>query len=121
MLTIQNNTGALVAAETKDALKAIDDAILTELRLCATLVEAFGENGVPVGSSQKLLQSLASGLNHFVAGRAEMAQTVRTLTALKGSSNLNETSYSCPGGQPPMLHADSSGASENAPLVAAFG
>jgi hypothetical protein len=121
MLTIQNNTGALVAAETKGALKAIDDAILTELRLCATLVEAFGETGVPVGSSQKLLQSLASGLNHFVAGRAEMAQTVRTLNALKGSSNLSETSYSCPGSQPPMLRASDSGASENAPMVAAFG
>jgi hypothetical protein len=121
MLTIQNNTGALVAAETKGALKAIDDAILTELRLCATLVEAFGETGVPVGSSQKLLQSLASGLNHFVAGRAEMAQTVRTLTALKSVSNLAETSYSCPKDHPPLMRAEQSAASTHSHLPASFG
>ncbi len=104
MLNIEQNVGALVAAETKGALKAIDEAILTELKLGATLVEAFGQTNLPVGSSQKLLQSLASGLNHFVAGRSEMANTVRTLTAIKAGTNLKETSYSCPGEQPPMLH-----------------
>lgn len=121
MLNVENNTGALVAAETKGALKAIDDAILTELRLCATLVEAFGETSLPIGSSQKLLQSLASGLNHFVAGRGEMAQTVRALTAIKLGSNLVETSYSCPGEAPPVLHAQSDSVSASAPRYQSFG
>lgn len=121
MLIIQNNTGALVAAETKGALKAIDEAILNELRLCATLVETFEEAKVPVGSSQKLLQSLASGLNHFVAGRAEMAQTVRTLTALKKSSNLAETSYNCPTDHPPMMRAEQSLQPKHAHLAKSFG
>jgi hypothetical protein len=105
MLKIQDNIGSLVASETQGAMRAIDNAILSELRLCATLVEAFETTPLPVGRSQKLLQTLTSGLNHFVAGRGEMAQTVRTLTAIKTGSNLHETSYNCPNGTPPLLSA----------------
>jgi hypothetical protein len=97
MLKIEDNTGALVAAETKGVLQALDHAILTELRLCSTLVEAFQQTALPVNKSQELLQSLASGINHIVAGRGEMASTVRTLNAIKSGSNLAETGYNCPG------------------------
>lgn len=97
MHEIQDNIGTLIAAETKGVLHAIDTAILTELRLCASLVEAFEHTNLPIGPSQKLLQTLSSGLSHIVAGRGEMAQTVRTLTAIKSGSNLQETNYNCPG------------------------
>lgn len=97
MHDIQENIGTLIASETQGALKAIDNAILCELRLCTSLVEAIEETNLPIGRSQKLLQTLSTGLSHFVAGRGEMAQTVRTLTAIKSGSNLHETSYNCPG------------------------
>jgi hypothetical protein len=120
MLNIQDNIGQLIANETKGALRAIDDAILTELRLCTSLVEAFEETKLPVGSSQKLLQSLANGLNHIVAGRGEMAHTVRALSAIKSGSNLQETSYNCPGPMPPMSLAQDAGKRSACP-VADFG
>lgn len=102
MFDVQNNTGALIAEETKGALRAIDTAILNELRLCTTLMEAFEETPLPVASSQKLLQSMASGINHIVAGRHEMASTVRHLRAIKASSTLAPVSYNCPEGVPPL-------------------
>jgi hypothetical protein len=100
MLKVEENIGGLIAAETKVALRAIDHAILSELRLGSTLIEAFDETALPVGSSQKLLQNLANGINHFVAGRSEMATTIKTLTAIKSGSTLVETSYNCPGELP---------------------
>jgi hypothetical protein len=106
MSKISENVGALVAADAKGVLRALDDAILTELRLCTTLVESFDAAQLTVGSSQKLLQSMASGLNHIVAGRAEMASTVRTLHGIKAGSNLSETSYNCPGDIPALMHAE---------------
>ncbi len=116
MLKIEKNTGALIAAETQTALKSLDHAILNELRLCTSLVEAFDEAKLPVGTSQKLLQSMARGIDHIVSGRGEMAQTVRTLNAIKGNSSLKETGFGCPGEVPlamiqpldtvPMMHAD---------------
>lgn len=118
MLSIQDNIGQLVATETQCALRAIDDAILTELRLCTTLVEAFEATGLPVGPSQKLLQSIASGLNHIVAGRGEMAHAVKTLTAIKSDSSLKETSYNCPGNTQPLLATQEAERSTVAPVVA---
>ncbi len=120
MLNIQDNIGCLVASETQGALRAIDNAILSELRLCTSLVEAFEEANLSVGPSQKLLQSLANGLNHIVAGRGEMAQTVRTLTAIKAGSSLKETSYNCPGEMPPLL-VEQEAAKSAACAVPSFG
>ena len=120
MFKIQDNIGLLVANETKGALQAIDNAILNELRLCTSLVEAFEATNLPVGPSQKLLQSLANGLNHFVAGRGEMAHTVKTLTAIQSGSSLKETSYNCPGNPTPLLAAQEAEKSTICP-VAAFG
>jgi hypothetical protein len=100
MFDIQENTGAVIAADTKGALRALDNAILNELRLCTTLMEAFDDTEIPVNSSQKLLQSMASGINHIVAGRGEMASTVRLLRSIQAGSNLAPTSYNCPEGVP---------------------
>jgi hypothetical protein len=118
MLNIQDNIGLLVANETQGALRAIDNAILTELRLCTTLVEAFEEANLSVGPSQKLLQSIAKGLNHIVAGRGEMAHTVRTLTAIKAGSSLQETSYNCPSNMPVLLTAQNAETSSASPAPA---
>jgi hypothetical protein len=118
MLNIQDNIGLLVANETQGALRAIDDAILTKLRLCTTLVEAFEQTNLAVGPSQKLLQSIATGLSHFVAGRGEMAHTVRTLTAIKAGSSLQETSYNCPGEMPPLLAGQNAETSSACPSPA---
>lgn len=112
MHTIKDNIGTLIAAETKGTLSAIDTAILNELRLCTSVVEAIETTNLPVASTQKLLQTLSNGLSHFVAGRGEMAQTVRTLTAIKSGSNLRETSYNCPGEPTP------NGFSEQNPVLA---
>jgi hypothetical protein len=106
MLEVDENIGGLVAAETKGALRAIDNAILSELRLCATLIEALDQTALPVGSSQKLLQNLANGINHFVAGRSEMATTIKTLTAIKAGSTTRETNYNCPGQLPMDMVAE---------------
>lgn len=120
MFVIGENAGALIAEETKGALRALDNAILSELRLCTSLVETFEQAQLPVGSSQKLLQSMTSGLSQIIAGRGEMAQTVRELNAIKAASNLAATSYNCPG-TIPLATAQSSISAPRACTDAAFG
>jgi hypothetical protein len=113
MQKIDANVGALVAADTQGTLKALDGAILSELKLCTTLVEAMQGNQLPIGPTQKLLSSMASGLNHIVAGRGEMAATVRHLTALKQDSNLAVYDFGCPNGS----HAHNRAPAANEPEV----
>jgi hypothetical protein len=120
MLKIDENIGALVADETKGALRAIDNAILSELRLCTTLVEAFERTAIPVGASQKLLQNMTKGINHIVAGRGEMAGTVRALAALKSGSTLGPVSYNCPN-EPPFAKSSDQAEPDAASPDLAFG
>lgn len=96
MQNFDANLGSLVAADTQGTLRALDDAILSELKLCTTLVEAIQGSAIPVASSQKLLSSLTTGLSHVVAGRGEMATAVRQLIVLKKDSNLAVYDYGCP-------------------------
>ncbi len=90
------NLGALIAADSQGTIKALDDAILSELKMCTTLVEAMQGNSLPINSSQKLLNAMASGISNIVAGRSDIATTVRHLTVLKQDSNLAVYDFGCP-------------------------
>jgi hypothetical protein len=100
MQKIEQTIGAVVAADSKDAVCALDQAIISELRLCMSIVEGATTSGLPINWTQKLLQSMSSGIASVVAGRAEMTQTVRYLTAMQRDSNLHAVSYGCPNGMP---------------------
>jgi predicted transcriptional regulator len=100
MQNVEKNIGALVAAESKDAISALDQAIVSKLKLCMTVVEGAAASNIPVASTQKLLQSMSTGLSNIVAGRADMAQTIRVLSSIQKHSNLKTVSYGCPLGMP---------------------
>lgn len=96
MFSINRNSGAVVAEDTKASVNAIDAALLSNTRLCATILEASHASGLPINATQKLLQSMASGLNQLVAGRADMVATIRQLNLIQGQSDLSAVSYGCP-------------------------
>ena len=98
MVTINKQTGNVVAADTQASAAAIDNALLQQARLCASVIEASGASHLPLAMTQHLLASLTSGLTKFVDGRAEMTLAVRELVAIQARSNLAETSFGCPGG-----------------------
>jgi hypothetical protein len=106
MQKIEQNVGHLVAADTKGTISALDNAILSELKLCTTVMEAIQTTSLPIMSSQKLIHSMASGLSHIVAGRGEMAATVRHLTSIQRASNLAPHSFGCPNGSADAMVTD---------------
>lgn len=98
MLKIEKNTGLVVAEDTKSAITALDRAILSETRLTTSIIEASEQVGLPMAQSQKLLESMARGFDHLVAGRADMLAVVRHLNTIKGRSDLEVVDYGCPDG-----------------------
>jgi hypothetical protein len=98
MLTIQPGAAGAVAADTKRAVTAIDAALLCDTQLMVTIIEALQESDLPIKRSQDLLQSMTTGINHVMAGRAAMVGTIAKLTAIKGQSNIAPVSYGCPAG-----------------------
>lgn len=103
MFKIEETTGLVVAEDTKTTISAIDHAILSKTRLATSIIEASEQSGLPMAQSQKLLEGMARGFEHLVAGRGDMLTVVRHLTAIKTGSTLKVVSYGCPDGIGPDL------------------
>ncbi|HYJ30813.1 MAG TPA: hypothetical protein VEW25_10790, partial [Allosphingosinicella sp.] len=69
MLNFRPGAGPVVAADTKNAVAAVDDALLNSARLMASIIEATQGSNLPVSESQKLLAAMTSGLQSVLDGR----------------------------------------------------
>ena len=98
MLNFRPGAGTVVAADTKNAVAAVDDALLNSARLIASVIEATQGSNLPVGESQKLLTSMTSGLQAVLNGRGDMVSAIRQLTDIKGRSNFAPVDLGCPDG-----------------------
>jgi hypothetical protein len=117
MLNFRPGAGAVVATDTKNAVAAVDDALLNSARLIASVIEATQGSNLPVGESQRLLVSMTSGLQSVLNGRADMVTAIRQLTDIKGRSNFAPLDLGCPGGPPSARFDEATLAAEPAPLV----
>lgn len=107
MLNFRPGAGTIVAADTKNAVAAMDDALLNGVRMCASIIEATQGSDLPAAQSQTLLSSMTSGLSRVVAGRGDIVATIRQLTVIKGRSNFAPEDYGCPEGWPDFKPAAS--------------
>lgn len=98
MVELKQGAGAVVAADVQDAVRAMDGALLSGARMCVSVLEAAQGAKVPVAHSQKVLRSIASGLNAVVEGRGEIVSAVRHLNVIKSHSNLAPMAFGCPEG-----------------------
>jgi hypothetical protein len=98
MLNFRPGAGPVVATDTKNAVAAVDDALLNSARLIASVIEATQGSNLPVVESQKLLSSMTSGLQAVLNGRGDIVAAIRQMTHIKGRSNFAPLDYGCPGG-----------------------
>ena len=98
MHKIEMTTGMVIAEDLKASIRAIDNALLQETRLTGSLIEASEQIGLGMAHSQKLLESMARGLDNLVKGRADMLAVVRQVNSIRAQSNLEVTDFGCPGG-----------------------
>jgi hypothetical protein len=96
MLVFRPGAGPVVVADTRNAVAAVDDALLNSARLIASVIEATQGSNLPVGQSQKLLVSMASGLQNVIDGRGDMVAAIRQMTVIKGRSNFAPVDQGCP-------------------------
>jgi hypothetical protein len=98
MLNFRPGGGAIVAADTKNAVAAVDDALLNGVRMYASIIEATQGSNLPVAQSQKLLKSLTAGLQSVVEGRGEFVAAIRQMAVIKSASNFAPENFGCPEG-----------------------
>lgn len=102
MYKISHSSGEIIAADTQGSVQAVDQAVLTYSRLCASLVEVSGVSHLPVSACQPALTKIVTGLNALIEGRAHIAGATRDLLKVQEASTLRETSFGCPNGLPPL-------------------
>lgn len=98
MYQFRNGAGAVVAADSQNAIKAVDEALLNGVRMCASIIEATQGSNLPAAQSQRLLQSMTTGISSVVSGRGEIVAAIRQLTEIKGQSNFAAYDFGCPAG-----------------------
>jgi hypothetical protein len=96
MFNFRPGAGAVVAADSKNAVAAVDDALLNSVRMYASIIEATSSSDLPASQSQKLLASMTESLNSVVKGRGEMVATIKHLAAIKAQSNFAPENFGCP-------------------------
>lgn len=98
MHKIKESVGTVVAGDTQASIAALDAAVIMQSRMCSTVMEAATETGLPMGTTQRVLKTLVSGMNGLVASRGDMVSAVRELSHIQANSNLKTVSYGCPDG-----------------------
>lgn len=102
MFEFRPGAGAVVAADSKHAVAAVDEALLNSMRMCASIIEATQGSNLPAGATQKLLDSMTTGLRSVVAGRGDIVSAIRQLSAIKIQSNFASDDFGCPDGWTPV-------------------
>lgn len=98
MLKFRPGAGAIVAADSQNTLAAVDDALLTGVKMYASVIEATQGSNLPAAQSQELLVSLTGGIQSVVQGRGEIVSAVRHMAAIKARSNFAPENFGCPAG-----------------------
>jgi hypothetical protein len=113
MINFRAGAGTVVAADVKSTVAAVDEALLSGARMCVSVLEATQGTSVPVAQSQKVLRSIAAGLNAVVDGRGEIVSAVRQMNAIKARSNFAPESYGCPTGWDDLTAMEPTGSAKH--------
>ena len=95
MHTIEQSAGQVIATDTQASVAAIDQAVMSYARLCASIVEVSNSSGLPITAAQPALAKMAAGLASIVEGREFISGATRDLTKVQGQSNLKVVDYGC--------------------------
>lgn len=98
MIHVRETSARVIAGDAQEMGGVIDRALLQQMRLCTSFIEASQESKLAMPLTQGALQAMAEGLNCLVEGRSKVADSVREMAKLIRQSNLKETSFGCPGG-----------------------
>ncbi|TPG42379.1 hypothetical protein EAH79_00245 [Sphingomonas koreensis] len=99
-MAAQLNAATVIAADTKSALSATDDALLHHTQLFASVLQASKTMSVPICTSQKLYQALHKSAGALVDSRGSFQQSIALLHSVAREQGFADMLEGCPGGGP---------------------
>ncbi len=98
MINLREASVRVVTGDAQEMNGAIDQALIQQMRLATSFIEASQESRLAMPLTQPALQAMSEGLGCLVAGREKVSESIREMNRLLAHSNLKETSFGCPGG-----------------------
>jgi hypothetical protein len=95
MKTFNAGAAIVIADDVRATLASVDGALTHGARLLGAMVETAQASRIPVTESQRVLESVTSGLSNVVRGRSDMVDAVKRMTVMKRNSNLQTVDVGC--------------------------
>lgn len=95
MINLTEATVVVVGADSRTAVKDLDSACVSGLRLAANAIEGIKDAGVPVGQSQRLITAFNNGFAKLTEGRKELVSAIGHMQVIHRRSDQAETDAGC--------------------------
>lgn len=86
--------------DTRAAIAAADEALLTNSRMFITIVENVRKSDLPINVTQDLYGGMLEGAARLLAGRDQLRKSITIMQAIANQSRHKEEMVGCPLGFP---------------------
>jgi len=113
MTHLAASAGTVIAADMVSAFHATDIALLSNVRMAASVLEGVQGSGMHPRTKQKLLDTMSAGYGKILEGRKEMLHAQAQMVVIQRQSNLEPVDFGC-WGAPDAIFTTASGADHDA-------
>ncbi|QLC24884.1 hypothetical protein HFP57_07480 [Parasphingopyxis algicola] len=93
----------VLSEDTRRAIAAADDALLTNTQMFASILQTAKTADLPINVTQNLYSNMVEGAVKFLEGREQIQQSVRIMQAIAKRSPHGPKMEGCPLGFPSRL------------------
>lgn len=109
MTHLTEGAGRVIASDMITVFKSTDEALLSSVRLVASVLEGTANSGIHPRTKQKLLETVNAGYGKLLEGRKEMVQAHGQMVVIQRNSNIATVGFGCWGSPTGFLASDDAG------------
>lgn len=96
MYNFDAKTIPALTENTRAAIAAADDALLTNTQMLSAILESVKTSDLPINVTQDLYGSMLEGANKLLEGRKQLQKSVATMRSIAKHSPHHERMEGCP-------------------------
>lgn len=98
MTHLTEGAGRVISSDVITVFKSTDEALLSTVRLAASVLEGTEESGMHPRIKQKLLESMNAGYGKMLESRKEIVNAHGQMVVIQRRSNIAPVNFGCWGG-----------------------
>lgn len=95
MTYLTEGAGRVIASDMTTVFTSTDEALLSSVRLVASVLEGTANSGMHPRTKQKLIETVNAGYGKILEGRKEMVQAHGQMVVIQRNSNIATVGFGC--------------------------